>query len=68
MNSTDTAFVDCMTVFADEWAKRSSMSDDEAEAQTDRLHETLLRLDPDALTTPNGWWTLILEQMHDDLL
>ena len=68
VNSTVEANADFMTSFKIEWDRRSSLPDDEARGQTDRLLQALERIDPDALSDPSAWWALVLEQMDDGLL
>lgn len=68
VNSSAEIFADVMTVVADEWRRRATLSDEDADAQTDRIRELVRRLDPAASDGSGTWWSLVLEQMDDGLL
>ncbi|MFS7879531.1 SUKH-4 family immunity protein, partial [Streptomyces asiaticus] len=61
-------FVRCMALLGRMWRLRYGLTPDQAGRWTVDFQAQLAGLDPAALSTPDNWWAVLLEQMWDGLL
>ncbi len=68
VNASLSQFEESMRVFRSTWYRRANISDATAREMESRLRSELAGIDESAFDDPNAWWSVILEQMGDDLL
>ncbi|WP_252368695.1 SUKH-4 family immunity protein, partial [Streptomyces hygroscopicus] len=61
-------FVRCMALLGRMWRLRYGLTPDQAGRWTVDFQAQLAGLDPAALSAPDNWWAVLLEQMWDGLL
>ncbi|MFD6420121.1 SUKH-4 family immunity protein, partial [Streptomyces sp. NPDC060194] len=61
-------FVRCMGLLGTMWRLRFGLTQEQAGRWTVDFQAGLAALDPQALATPDTWWSVLLEQMWDGLL
>ncbi|MFF2651791.1 SUKH-4 family immunity protein [Streptomyces sp. NPDC058045] len=68
VNSGLPEFVRCLALLGRMWRLRFGLNQEQAGRWTVDFQAQLAALDPAALASPEGWWSVILEQMWDGLL
>ncbi|WP_309057348.1 SUKH-4 family immunity protein [Streptomyces sp.] len=61
-------FVRCMALLGRMWRLRFGLNPEQAGRWTVDFQAQLAMLDPAALSSPENWWSVLLEQMWDGLL
>ncbi|WP_432066545.1 SUKH-4 family immunity protein [Streptomyces sp. C10-9-1] len=61
-------FVRCMALLGRMWRLRYGLNPEQAGRWTVDFQAQLAALDPAALSSPESWWSVLLEQMWDGLL
>lgn len=61
-------FVRCMALLGRMWRLRYGLAPEQAGRWTVDFQAQLAALDPAALSSPENWWSVLLEQMWDGLL
>lgn len=61
-------FVRCMALLGRMWRLRYGLTPEQAGRWTVDFQAQLAELDPAALSSPENWWAVLLEQMWDGLL
>ncbi|MCC3653494.1 SUKH-4 family immunity protein [Streptomyces sp. S07_1.15] len=61
-------FVRCMAMLGRMWRLRYGLTPEQAGRWTVDFQAQLIALDPACLSSPESWWSVILEQMWDGLL
>ncbi|MFE0336097.1 SUKH-4 family immunity protein, partial [Streptomyces sp. NPDC058955] len=61
-------FVRCMALLGRMWRLRFGLTPEQAGRWTVDFQAQLAMLDPAALSSPENWWSVLLEQMWDGLL
>ncbi|WP_176743699.1 SUKH-4 family immunity protein, partial [Streptomyces fradiae] len=61
-------FVRCMAMLGCMWRLRYGLTPEQAGRWTVDFQAQLIALDPACLSSPESWWSVILEQMWDGLL
>ncbi|MFI2368561.1 SUKH-4 family immunity protein [Streptomyces sp. NPDC018833] len=61
-------FVRCMALLGRMWRLRFGLTPEQAGRWTVDFQAQLAALDPAALSSPESWWSVLLEQMWDGLL
>ncbi|TGB08626.1 SUKH-4 family immunity protein, partial [Streptomyces palmae] len=61
-------FVRCMALLGRMWRLRYGLTPEQAGRWTVDFQAQLAALDPPALSAPDNWWAVLLEQMWDGLL
>ncbi|MBQ0987256.1 SUKH-4 family immunity protein [Streptomyces sp. F63] len=61
-------FVRCMAMLGRMWRLRYGLTPEQAGRWTVDFQAQLVALDPACLSSPESWWSVILEQMWDGLL
>ncbi|MEV4329903.1 SUKH-4 family immunity protein [Streptomyces sp. NPDC049597] len=61
-------FVRCMALLGRMWRLRFGLNPEQAGRWTVDFQAQLAALDPAALSSPESWWSVLLEQMWDGLL
>ncbi|WP_257155721.1 SUKH-4 family immunity protein, partial [Streptomyces sp. Ru87] len=68
VNSGLPEFVRCMALLGRMWRLRYGLTPDQAGRWTVDFQAQLAALDPACLSSPENWWSVLLEQMWDGLL
>ncbi|MBP0461170.1 SUKH-4 family immunity protein, partial [Streptomyces montanisoli] len=68
VNSGLPQFVRCMAMLGRMWRLRFGLTPEQAGRWTVDFQAQLAALDPAALSSPESWWSVLLEQMWDGLL
>ncbi|MFD7922302.1 SUKH-4 family immunity protein [Streptomyces sp. NPDC059740] len=68
VNSGLPEFVRCLAMLGRMWRLRVGLTPEQAGRWTVDFQAQLVALDPAALSTPETWWAMLLEQMWDGLL
>ncbi len=68
VNSGLPEFVRCMAMLGRMWRFRYGLTPEQAGRWTVDFQAHLTALDPAALSSPENWWSVLLEQMWDGLL
>ncbi|MER5969318.1 SUKH-4 family immunity protein [Streptomyces sp. NPDC002055] len=68
VNSGLPEFVRCLALLGRMWRLRFGLTPDQAGRWTVDFQAQLAALDPAALSSPDNWWAVLLEQMWDGLL
>ncbi|MFE7134126.1 SUKH-4 family immunity protein [Streptomyces sp. NPDC057638] len=68
VNSGLPEFVRCLALLGRMWRLRYGLNPEQAGRWTVDFQEQLAALDPRALSSPENWWAVLLEQMWDGLL
>ncbi|MEU5402082.1 SUKH-4 family immunity protein [Streptomyces sp. NPDC005963] len=68
VNSGLPEFVRCMALLGRMWRFRYGLNPEQAGRWTVDFQAQLASLDPAALSSPENWWSVLLEQMWDGLL
>ncbi|MFF2020754.1 SUKH-4 family immunity protein [Streptomyces sp. NPDC058171] len=68
VNSGLPEFVRCLALLGRMWRLRYGLNQEQAARWTVDFQAQLVALDPAALGSPEGWWSVLLEQMWDGLL
>ncbi|MER6913156.1 SUKH-4 family immunity protein [Streptomyces sp. NPDC000594] len=68
VNSGLPEFVRCMAMLGRMWRFRYGLTPEQAGRWTVDFQAHLAALDPAALSSPENWWSVLLEQMWDGLL
>ncbi|MEU6078995.1 SUKH-4 family immunity protein [Streptomyces sp. NPDC047108] len=68
VNSGLPEFVRCLALLGRMWRLRYGLTPEQAGRWTVDFQAQLASLDPAALSTPETWWAVLLEQMWDGLL
>ncbi|MFG2194291.1 SUKH-4 family immunity protein [Streptomyces sp. NPDC048639] len=68
VNSGLPEFVRCLALLGHMWRLRYGLTPEQAGRWTVDFQAQLASLDPAALSTPENWWAVLLEQMWDGLL
>ncbi|MFC5156920.1 SUKH-4 family immunity protein, partial [Streptomyces amakusaensis] len=68
VNSGLPEFVRCMALLGRMWRFRYGLNPEQAGRWTVDFQAQLAALDPAALSSPDNWWSVLLEQMWDGLL
>ncbi|MFI1017511.1 SUKH-4 family immunity protein [Streptomyces sp. NPDC020965] len=68
VNSGLPEFVRCMALLGRMWRLRYGLNPEQAGRWTVDFQAQLASLDPVALSSPENWWSVLLEQMWDGLL
>jgi hypothetical protein len=68
VNSGLPEFVRCLALLGRMWRLRVGLTPDQAGRWTVDFQAQLAALDPAALSSPDNWWAVLLEQMWDGLL
>ncbi|MEV7277997.1 SUKH-4 family immunity protein [Streptomyces sp. NPDC093111] len=61
-------FVRCLALLGRMWRLRFGLNPEQAGRWTSDFQAQLAMLDPAALSSPENWWSVLLEQMWDGLL
>ncbi|MCQ4080524.1 SUKH-4 family immunity protein [Streptomyces sp. RB6PN25] len=68
VNSSLPEFTRCLALLGRMWRLRLGLTPDQAGRWTVDFQVQLAALDPAALSSPDNWWAVLLEQMWDGLL
>ncbi|WP_329457477.1 SUKH-4 family immunity protein [Streptomyces sp. NBC_01497] len=68
VNSSLPQFARCMAMLGRMWRLRFGLTPEQAGRWTVDFQAQLAALDPAALSSPESWWSVLLEQMWDGLL
>jgi SUKH-4 immunity protein of toxin-antitoxin system len=68
VNSGLPEFARCLALLGRMWRLRFGLTPDQAGRWTVDFQAQLMALDPVALSSPDNWWAVLLEQMWDGLL
>ncbi|MDI5974104.1 SUKH-4 family immunity protein [Streptomyces sp. SL13] len=68
VNSSLPEFARCLALLGRMWRLRLGLTPDQAGRWTVDFQAQLAALDPAALSSPDHWWAVLLEQMWDGLL
>ena len=68
VNLSTSQFVASLQTFAEEWQRRSSLSEADAKTQAEDLLRALKAVDPTAFVDLDSWWSAVMEQLLSGLI